>query len=97
MNIGFYELDNVIKCIEERMPNTVVYLDFERYDHSSRGKEFGVGLKIRDEENDRTLFSSDYDDIFKAYPVLLGIYYGISINQDKPFDYTPTPSGADWA
>lgn len=95
MRVDFYDLDNVMKCIHEVMPDANVRIDFSRSDFSSNFKHESVGVSIRDEEHERTLFCSDYDNIFSAYPILLGIYYGICIAKDKPFDYDPTP-GDGW-
>ena len=96
MVINMIDLENVCRCIEESMPNVNVYIDFEKHDFSTRDKMYGVGLSIRDDEKNCTLFSNScYDDIFQVYPILLGIYYGICIAKDKPFDYSPTP-GDGW-
>lgn len=95
MRVSTVDLDNVIRCIEETIPNASVYIDFSRSDSGSNYRHESVSVSIRDEENCSTLFSSDYDDIFQAYPILLGIYYGMSIAKDKPFDYSPTP-GDGW-
>lgn len=97
MKVSFEELENVIKCIEEVMPNTKVRIDFCRSDGGSRLHHEDVEVSIRDEGNDATLFSAwGYSNIFQAYPILLGIYYGMSIAKGKPFDYSPTPAGSDW-
>ncbi len=96
MKVSNCDLDNVIRCIEEQIHNANVYIDFCKADHSTRDRKESVEVSIRDEENDRTLFCSSYDDIFQAYPILLGIYYGACIAKDDVFDYYPTPSGADW-
>ena len=95
MVINMIDLQNVCRCIEESVPNANVYIDFSRPDFGSNYKHERVGMSIRDDENNCTLFCSDYDDIFQVYPILLGIYYGICIAKDKPFDYSPTP-GDGW-
>lgn len=96
MRVSNVDLDNVIRCIEESIQNANVYIDFNRSDSGSNYRHESVGVSIRDEENDCTLFCTDYDDIFQAYPILLGIYYGACIAKGEPFDYSPTPA-AEWA
>lgn len=96
MKVSNCDLDNVIRCIEEQIHNTNVYIDFCKADYSSSGRKEHVDVTIRDEENDSTMFCTTYDDIFQAYPILLGIYYGICMAKGEPFDYSPLPAGADW-
>ncbi len=97
MRVSMVDLDNVIRCIEETIPNACVYIDFNRSDSGSNYRHESVSVSIRDEENCCTLFASDHEDIFQVYPILLGIYYGACMANKKPFDYSPTPSGSDWA
>ena len=96
MRVSMVDIENVIRCIEETIPNASVYIDFNRSDPGSNYRHESVGVSIRDEENDCTLFCTDYDDIFQVYPILLGIYYGVCMAKDNPFDYSPTPA-AEWA
>lgn len=95
MRVSMVDIENVIRCIEETIPNASVYIDFNRSDSGSNYRHESVGVSIRDEENDCTLFCTDYDDIFQVYPILLGIYYGVCMAKDNPFDYSPTP-GDGW-
>lgn len=96
MRVSLIDLENVARCMEEVMPNVRVDIDFQTIDHSSSGRRSCVNLSIENVDDISTIFSQDYDDVFQAYPVLLGIYYGACLAKGKPFDLSPTPSGSDW-
>lgn len=90
MRVNLIDVTNVAKCMEEVMPNIRVGIDFHRDSKDS------IVLSVDDVEKEKELFTGYYDDIFDAYKILLGIYYGACIAKDKVFDHYPVPQFAEF-
>lgn len=96
MRVNLIDVTNVAKCMEEVMPNVRVSIDFQRVDFATRGSKDLIVLSVDDVEKERELFTGDYDDMFDAYKILLGIYYGACIAKEKVFDHYPVPQFAEF-
>lgn len=91
MIVSMTEVNNVTKCMEEVMPDISVSISFHKH-----GKDTSIALSVDSALTGCTVFTHEYGDIFEAYSILLGMYYGACITKEKVFDHYPVPQFAEF-